>query len=659
MKRFFFIPTLILVVLVYTISIGWADVSENEFLDFDLSELMQVKVISVTKKPQELADSAAAVFVISSDDIRRSGVTSIPDALRMAPGLHVARISSNKWAITSRGFNGFFANKLLVLMDGRSIYTPAFSGVYWDCQDYLLEDIDRIEVIRGPGAAMWGANAVNGVINIITKKATDTPGGLVSVGAGSHDEAMVGLRYGAQLSEIVASRFYAKVHERDESELHGSSQDAGDNGTTLNTGFRIDGDRGQDIWTVQGDFYKGDQNQHLINLARLSPPWVYAADDNYEILGWNILTRWQHHFTAENVTTLQVYYDVAEREEFYLNQDHKTFDLDFQHQFKLAGHELLWGLAFRSICSDFDNSFQVSFTPTTLYHDLYSGFIQDEISLSDTLHLTIGSKIEHNDYTGVEVQPSVRLLWQLAANQRLWAAVSRGVRTPSEVESYGTMVTYVIPPFTTVVLNGDEHLDAEELIAYELGYRFNPVPSLTFDVALYYNDYDNLRSYTRVFPDSLFETQMDGYNYGLELAANWQPENGFSVQLAYTYFKGNFNQGDSSDLNSVPVAEGSSPQQQVSLRTAFDLNDNWQCDFWLRYVDELGTASIQAWNNDWDVNGYVDLDVRLSWQVQQNLRLQLVGQNLLNSSHLEFIQESFTACTEIKRSIYVKINWEF
>ncbi len=663
MKRALLIPAFL---LACTADTSWAS-TENEFLDLDLSQLMQVKVTSVTKKPQELADSAAAVFVISNEDIRRSGVTSIPEALRMAPGLQVARISSNKWAITSRGFNGFFANKLLVLMDGRSIYTPAFSGVYWDSQDYLLEDIDRIEVIRGPGATMWGANAVNGVINIITKKTTETTGGLISLGGGNQEKAMAGLRYGSQINESMAGRVYLKMNDRASSELSSSGQDGGDAWTTCQGGFRIDGDNGTEKWTMQGDLHQGDNNQHLINLSLIQPPWIYSNDDNYDTLGWNMLGRWNHDFSADNATTLQIYYDVVERQEFYLNQDHNTFDLDFQHQLRLGSNDLIWGLAFRSTCSDFTKTItvnsttsQVSFSPSTLHHDLYSGFLQDEISLNASIFLTLGSKIEHNDFTGIEVQPSARLLWQINNQQRLWGAVSRAVRTPSQIEQYGTMTTYVIPgmPPTVATLGSNEQYDSEEVIAYELGYRFSPRASFCLDLATYYNEYEKLRSYS-ASPYRNFTNNMYGSNHGVELASTWQAQYWLSLQLAYTYTKNNFHLDSTEDLSSAPVAKGSSPAHQLSLRTALDLNDQTHCDFWLRYVDKLNVASVNAWSNDWVVNDYVELDISLSWQISQQLKAQLVGQNLLNSSHLEFIQESFTARTELKRSIYAKINWDF
>ena len=631
----------------------------NEFLDLDLSQLMRVKVTSVTKRPQELNESAAAVFVISQEDIKRSGVTSIPELFRMVPGIQVARISANKWAITSRGFNGFFANKLLVLMDGRSIYTPAFSGVYWDSQDYLLEDIDRIEVIRGPGTTMWGANAVNGVINIITKKANATIGSLVSVGGGKEEKAMTGLRYGHQLNQHNAARLYLTMHDRDSLELHNSNQDSGDNWISYQGGFRLDGNKEDEVWTIQGDLQQGDNNQHLINLSLTQPPWSYSAEDNYDTQNWNVLGRWRHNFSTNNSTTLQLYYDRAKRDEFYLDQDHHTVDLDFQHLFHTNRHHIIWGLGWRTIRSIFTNTFQVTLTPATLRHNLYSGFLQDEISLGRKVKFTLGSKVEHNDYTGIEVQPSGRLIWQVAQNQRLWGAISRAVRTPSEIESYGRMVTYVIPGITPTIvsLNGNTNYGSEKVLTYEAGYRYAPMSKLSIDLTAFYNNYDDLRATSKVGTDWQFTNKMSGFNRGLELASTWQPQHWLSMQLAYSYIKGSFT--STTDNSSAKVAEEGTPRHQLSLRSGLKFNDQWRSDLWLRYMDKLTVASTNALSSHIVVDDYLELDINLSWQMRPNLQFQLVGRNLLNASHLEFVQESFTSATEIERSLYAKANWSF
>ena len=400
-----------------------AEESLDSYLDLPLEDLLSMEVTSVSKKKQRLTEAAAAVFVITQEDIRRSGVTSIPEALRLAPGLQVAKMDANKWAISSRGFNTQFVNKLLVLIDGRSVYTPSYSGVYWDAQDTLLEDIDRIEVIRGPGATLWGANAVNGVINIITKQSSETQGGLLVAGAGNEEKAIAGLRYGAELNANTHGRFYLKFNERDSSYAPGLQDEAGDDWKSLRGGFRIDSQPSvNNHWTVQGDIYDADENQSL-NLwrdpsdpdnANLAPFYLtpFLADE-IESSGWNLLTRWDHQFSSHSNTTLQVYYDHTKRAENFLTQEQDTLDIDFQHQLEVSGnHDLVWGLGYRHIENDFINTYNIEFFPESSSSDLFSAFLQDEIELlPDRLRLTLGSKFEQNDFTGFEIQPSARLVW--------------------------------------------------------------------------------------------------------------------------------------------------------------------------------------------------------------------------------------------------------
>ena len=420
--------------------------SMDNYLDLPLEDLLSMEVTSVSKKKQRLTEAAAAVFVITQEDIRRSGVTSIPEALRLAPGLQVAKIDANKWAISSRGFNTQFVNKLLVLIDGRSVYTPSYSGVYWDAQDTLLEDIDRIEVIRGPGATLWGANAVNGVINIITKQAGDTQGGLMVASAGNEEKVIAGLRYGAELNKNTHGRLYLKFNERDSSYAPGLDDEAGDDWKSLRGGFRIDSQPSdKDRWTVQGDVYEADENQTL-NLWRdpsdpsnlnFAPFYLDAnTADEIESSGWNLLTRWDHLLSNTSNITLQLYYDHTKRAENFLLQEQDTLDIDFQHQLEVFGnHDLVWGLGYRHIEDEFSNTYIVAFLPDSGSSDLFSAFLQDEIELlPDRLRLTLGSKFEQNDFTGFEVQPSARLIWLPTERSTLWGSVSRAVRTPSRLE---------------------------------------------------------------------------------------------------------------------------------------------------------------------------------------------------------------------------------
>lgn len=419
------------------------------YLDLPLEDLLSLEVTSVSKKRQPLSEAPAAIYVITQDDIKRSGVTSIPEALRMAPGVQVTRINSNKWAVSSRGFNGQMSNKLLLLIDGRSVYTPAFSGVYWDVQDTFMDDIERIEVIRGPGATLWGANAVNGIINVITKSAGNTQGGLLTLGAGSEEKGFAGFRYGASLGDHSQGRFYLKAFDRDGFSDLATGTDAGDQWKSYRAGFRIDGGAStEDGWTFQGDIYHTDENQYVASQWVSTPPFNLPDDDNFNTTGWNLLTRWNHHLSDRSSMTLQLYYDHAERDELILGQTHDTFDLDFQHNLMLGNrHDVIWGFGYRAVKDDFDNTFAVSLSPDSRTNHLISAFVQDQIELvPDRFHLTVGSKIEHNDYTGFEVQPSVKMLWTPHERHTLWGSVSRAVRTPSRVEASGQVVIVGIPP---------------------------------------------------------------------------------------------------------------------------------------------------------------------------------------------------------------------
>jgi iron complex outermembrane receptor protein len=654
----------------YPESVNASAMVADEYFDMDIAQLMQITITSVSRKPQNLSDSAAAVFVITQDDIHRSGVTSIPEALRMAPGLQVARVDSNKWAITSRGFAGNFANKLLVMIDGRTVYSPAFSGVYWDVQDTLLDDIDRIEVIRGPGATVWGANAVNGVVNIITKKAGDTQGGLVSLGGGSHDQLLTGLRYGTALGDDSHGRAYLTYHKQDSFELHGTGEDANDDWDSLRTGFRLDGEQaGENSWTLQGDFYSNNVNQTLDPFWLPNPPYLSVINDDFETSGWNILGRWQTELSQTSSWTVQAYYDYTNRDEAIMEQTHRTFDLDLQYQRQLGTrNNLVIGLGYRSVAADFDNTFQVSVNPGNRSENLYSGFIQDEIMLaSDRLWLTLGAKWEHNDFTGHEFQPSGRLLFKATEKQTVWAAVSRAVRTPSQFEESGTITIAVIPTIPPdvmkITINGSEQYGSEVVIAYEAGYRWLALENVSLDVAVFYNDYDNLQTTDLAsslsFTELNFSNKMSGSTHGLELASDWKPTNWLKLQLGYTYLGFDLKvEADSLSSNLAEITEFVSPQHQFSIQSAININKDLQLNLWARYVDTL-KASRDIRFSDMTVDEYLTLDANVVWRPMEKLELMLVGQNLLNSSHLEYVSEFSTPLTEIERSVYGKLTYRF
>ena len=447
--------------------------------ELSLEELMDIEVTSVSKRPERLSETASAIQVITQEDIRRSGATRLPEALRLASNLEVAQIDSRRWAISARGFNSPFSNKLLVLIDGRTVYTPLFAGVFWDVQDTLLEDIDRIEVISGPGATLWGANAVNGVINIITKDAKDTQGTLLAGGGGTELRGFGGVRYGGAVAPNFRYRIYGKYFDRDGTVLP-DGRDASDDWHQGQGGFRMDWDASEsDVFTVQGDGYDGRISQ--------------AGADAIDVSGANVIGRWSHTFYEGSELTLQLYYDRTHRDiPGEVSEDLDTYDVDFQHRFPLGErHDIVWGLGYRLIEDDVGNSPAVAFLPPQVSRQWFSGFVQDEIALvKDRVHLTLGTKIEHNDYTGFEFQPSGRLAWRLSEQQILWSAISRAVRTPSRIDR--ELFLRVDDP--DLRIDGGPDFESEELLAYELGYRVQPFSRLGLSLAAYYNDYDDLRS---------------------------------------------------------------------------------------------------------------------------------------------------------------------
>ena len=645
-----------------------------DLTELSIEDLMDIEITSVAKKAQKLSEAAAAVFVITNDDLRRSGVTSIPEALRMVPGLQVARIDANKWAITSRGFNGRFSNKLLVLIDGRSVYTPLFSGVYWDTKDTLLEDIDRIEVIRGPGAALWGANAVNGVINIITKRSQDTQGGLVVAGTGTEERGFGAVRYGGKLGQDAYGRIYAKYFSRDDA-VFASGEDASDGWDVWRTGFRMDWQgSGPDALTLQGDLYEGETGETVITKS-LDPGEPPTSDEDNDMSGADLLGRWKHTISDTSEIALQVYYDRTERNSVIVDQVHDTLDIDFQHHFNLGQrHEIVWGLGYRFVSDDISNTFCGSWDPDSRDDDLYSGFVQDDITLiKDRLRLTLGSKFEHNDYTGHEIQPNARLMWTPHEGHSVWTAVSRAVRTPSRTEHDGRLITTVLPPGSLIPLFpgpvvagvvGDGDYDSEELLAYELGYRVQPTDQLSVDIATFYNDYRHLRTLEPgdLFPEmspppahlvllSSADNNMEGETYGVEVAADWRPLDWWGLKATYTYLQIQLELGKDSGDTISESAEGESPHQQVSLRSSMDMMQDLALDCWVRYVDDLPSQGMDS---------YITLDVRLGWKVLENVKLSVVGQNLFDDRHPEYEPEFVdTIATEVERSVYGKITWQF
>ena len=657
-----------------TVDLGWTAVPD--LTHFDIEDLMQIKVISATKIEQAVEDTASAVFVITQDDIRRSGVTDIPDALRLAPGVQVARIDANKWAITIRGFNGRFANKLLVLVDGRSIYTPAFAGVYWEIQDLLLEDIERIEVIRGPGASLWGANAVNGVINIITKSARDTQS-LISVTAGNPKNTIVGLRYSGQLGDGAHYRLYGKFLDQD-GLLDAQGQDAEDDWRLGSGGFRLDwSPSDRDSFSMYGGFFDESLQQNFL-VPSLTSPSSQLMRDKAQGSGGYLQGRWERDLSDTSRLSLQIYYQNQQRQDAMLDFNIDTLDLDFQHAFALnERNKLIWGLGYRRYSDAYRQAMLGSMIPSNLDYDLFSAFVQDQIDLiPQKLELTLGARLEHNDFSGWEFQPNVRLLWSPYAKHRLWAAVSRAVRTPSRFDNGGILNVVAAPPQSPINLpvlvffQGNSEFVSEKLTAYELGYRTWPTERLSLDVALFYNNYDDLHALERrndliipgdgylLVPD-LFVNAVRSQTYGFEVATNWQAMDWWRLQLAYSYLRMKFqNKPGYSEL--IPVfQEGSQPHHQISLRSSFYIRHDLEFDLWLYYVDEIPELIIGTLAHTASVDAYFSVNARLGWRPRKDLELSLTGTNLLGPSHIEFVQETYSFPEQVERGIYGQIKWSF
>ena len=646
--------------------------SQNEFIDMDISQLMNITITSVSKKPQNLADAAAAVFVISAEDIKNSGVTAVADALAMAPGLQVAKISSSKWSVSSRGFSGFTSNKLLILIDGRSVYSPAYSGTFWDQQNVLLEDIERIEVIRGPGGTLWGANAVNGVINIITKKAEDTEGVMLTAGGGDQERIMSGARIGGKIGESTYGRLSLSYNDREANSLYANDMDAGDGWQSMRGSFRLDGDHSpKGKWTVQGDLYKNDEDQFVSPYWVTTPPYFTSIAGSVEDEGANLLARYEHEFSEDKILTVQTYYDYTDRKEDYYQQTFNIYDFDLQYQMGIGkSHSLTMGTGFRHIEGDFTENIQVSMLDSE--DQLYSAFLQDEIALvPDNLWFTLGTKWEHNDYTGSEWQPSARVLWKPAENHSVWTSVARAVRTPSMVEAGGTILLAVFPTDFGVMqsnLVGKEDFDVEELIAYEAGYRLQPGFNLSLDLAVFYNDYDDTYAVTQVTPSSTDLTFINGSkgdSHGLEAVVDWKTTDWLSFQAVYSYIDMSFElDGRDSSTSAggvfIDYVENSSPEHQVSLRSTIDFAKDWRLNLWLRYIDDIVVINSEnVLGGSFAIDDYFIFNANITWMVTENIEFTLAGQNLLEDRQLQYASEYATPPTAIERGFYGKVTWRF
>jgi iron complex outermembrane receptor protein len=638
----------------------------KDLAELSVEELARVKITSVSKRPESLAGAAAAIHVVTDEDMHRQGFRTIADSLRYVPGMQVAQINSHTWGVSSRGFNGEYATKLLVLMDGRSVYTPLFAGVYWDVQDAILEDLDRIEVIRGPGATLWGANAVNGVINITSKSSKDTQGWLVTSGGGSEEHGFNSVRYGGQLGENTYYRVFGKYDNRDDTEISGGSN-GHDEWWIGRGGFRLDsGSAESDLFTLQGDLYSG-QEKWFYDQSIATAPYDESVLSQSRFFGANLLGRWTHCLANDSEIMIQAYYDRTERASNLPKETRDTFDFEAQHRFSpISRNEVVWGVGVRTSEDKIQDNYANTFQIRERHLSLASFFLQDEITLSqDLLRLTIGSKCEYNTLTHFEFEPSTKLAWTPSDQHTIWTAVSRAVRTPSRAEEdVRVNRTAPTPPFpagSVISILGDRDGESEKLIAYELGYRALPHPRLSFDVATFYNVYDELRSLEAGAPPNdppvpvvtyHVQNALKGTSWGYELAADWQMLDWWSWRGTYTYFNLDLRTSDGgTDQATIQLLEGNAPQHQFTLRSQMNLPNQVEFDVGLRFVDALENPHVPA---------YTTFDVRLSWKPKPNLELSLIGLNLLEPRHAEFAATQVTTPQrEVQRSVYAKISWRF
>jgi iron complex outermembrane receptor protein len=639
---------------------------EEELLGLSLESLMDIEVTSVSKTSEKASEAPAALHVITNETIRRSGATSVPEVLRLVPGLQVAQSGAGEWGVSARGFNDQFANKLLVLVDGRTIYTPLFQGVYWDIQNLILEDIERIEVIRGPGATLWGANAVNGVINIITKSAKDTLGSYVQAGAGNRERGFLDVRHGVQLAENSYARMYFKTFNRDE-QRDLTNNGARDDWRLSQGGFRADMELSpNDTLTLQGDLYGGERNNPIALPTFLNTTGFDTVEDNALIEGANILARWNRTISEDSDITVQAYFDYTGREEVFLDQAIYTTDIDFQHNYQLNERNFLtWGVGFRHVADDIDGTDFISYSPVTRNDALYSAFIQNKYTvIPDELFLTVGTKYEFSRYDNSQWQPSARIAYIPNERETIWAAVSRAVKTNARSTDI-SLITQSFQGHPTlgsgfVRLLGADNVKSEELLSYELGYRSQPLDNLAYDVTLFYNIYDHLSSLPQGTPfvdtstsfpphvviPVILDDENSGKTYGGELSVNWFATDYWELAFGYSYLVMDLDQDFSTFVNN----EGKSPEHSFNIRSNIDLTDDIELDNYLYYVDELDSINVDK---------YIRFDTRIAWKPYEGVELSLVGQNLFDDNHQEFSPFVSNFASQVGRSVYGAVTLRF
>ncbi len=640
----------------------------SDLTEASLEELLNVQVTSVSKKDQALFKTGAAIFVITQDDIRHSGAFNIPDLLRMVPGVDVARIDANTWAISIRGFNTRYSDKVLVLLDGRSLYTPSFSGVYWDHLDVPLENIERIEVIRGPGGTVWGANAMNGVINIITKSSKATQGGLLTAGTGTEESADGVIQYGGRIGRAATYRAFGDYSNTGSSNLTNGEEGA-DAWRRFHGGFRSDWDlTQQDSLMAQGDISQNSEGQTLTTVLSSRLPTIATFNDRISVDSGDFLGRWNHTLANGSQFSLQAYYDHFNRLDEAIDEKLSTFDVDFEHHLAVGSrHDIVWGLDFRRYIDSLKPGYDVRFNPPHQSLDLYSVFLQDQITLTKSLALTIGAKAEHNDYSGLDWEPSAQLVWTPTPHQAFWASASQAVRQPSLMDSSIQYDITTLPLndnyFGVLTLLGDPRIKNEQLRDYEAGYRAQPGKRFSMDLALFRSYYQHLETSEPGDPFAVdtpgpphyilplyVNNLARGRTYGGEIFANWDATSRWRLSAGVSLLHMNVIKDPGSQDSSVQGTTGNTPQHQFQIRSAMRLKHNLDWDTSAYFVGKLTESSIPA---------YTRVDARLGWRIGESVELSLVGQNLLTPRHSEFGDAFEVNHTLIERAALVKLTWRF
>jgi len=604
---------------------NFAQLSLDRLGDLSLEQLGSIQVTSVSRRPERLLHAAASVFVITAEDIRRSSARSLPEVLRLAPNLQVARTGASQWAISARGFNNAIGNKLLVLVDGRTIYSPLFSGVFWDAQDVMLEDIEQIEVISGPGATLWGANAVNGVINITTRPASATQGGLVAASAGAGD-GQLATRYGGKLGETGHYRLYALGIERDNS-LRSNGTEITDTTTKRQVGLRADWGLPDNGVTLELGSYSGGELPGTPEAPRLS--------------GDHLLARWSGRQGDGSTWRLQGYYDRSQRiEPFTFNDEMEVFDVEWQHSPATSKtHKVLWGAGHRQARDKTQRTLLARFIPAERELHWTNIFLQDEIALSERVGLTLGAKAESNVYTGWEFLPNVRLAWSPSDSQMAWTSLSRAVRAPARLDR-----EFFFPGNPPFFIRGGPDFESEVVNVLELGWRAQPTPALSYSATLFHHRYDRLRSGQR--PPAVVQNMMEGNTRGVEAWAHWQVTQNWRLTGGLNTLRKNLRLKPGSTDPTGPSAQGNDPRHQWMLRSSLNLTPRHEFDFSVRRVGTLPSPVVPA---------YTAVDARLGWHASRDVELSLSVQNLFDRGHVEFGAPA--SASELRRAAWVKLLW--